>query len=186
VSSGQEGARSVRARASPYLVVAALAVSLAPVATRQRGAAPAVPAPPPPGPAPISALLSASEIVVNESGGIAGRVHAARLVAADGRVEVEYRPREALGSAPPFGGTLESDRYVALWRELETARIWEIRSPRPGGGADLVNVEVRIRLGESGRVVRWDEAGGQTPEIRVLAEIAGRVLAAGRAAAFAR
>ncbi len=40
--------------------------------------------------------------------------------------------------------------------------------------------------GESGRVVRWAEGGGQSPEIRTLAEIARRVLAAGRGSAFER
>jgi hypothetical protein len=137
-------------------------------------------------PAPNAVLLSGSEISVTESGGIAGRTHATRLVASEGRVAVEYRAREVPVSAPPFMGTLEGDRYVALWRELEAIHIWDIRSPEPRAGADLVYREVRIRLGESGHVVRWDEAGELTPEIRRLSETARRVLEAGRQSAFAR
>jgi hypothetical protein len=152
----------------------------------QREVALAASAQPSKDPAPTTALLSGSEISVVESGGIAGRVHAVRLVAADGRVDVEYRAREAPVSAPPFAGTLERDRYVALWRQLEAARVWDIQSPAPTRGADLVHFEVRIRLGESARVVRWNEVGEHTLEIRNLAEIAHRLLAVGRETAFAR
>jgi hypothetical protein len=133
-----------------------------------------------------AALLSRSEISVVEGGGITGRVHSVRLAAADGRVGVEYRPRETPATTPAFAGTLEPERYVALWRQLETARVWDIRSPAPTRGADLVSVEVRVRLGESTHVVRWDEAGQQTPEMKELAEIARRLLAVGREVAFAR
>ena len=135
--------------------------------------------------APAAVVLSSSEISVVESGGIAGRVHSARLVATDGRVAVEYRAREARASARPFTGTLDPERYVALWRELEMARVWSIKSPAPTRGADRVQVEVRIRLDETVHAVRWDEAG-QARELQDLSEAARRVLAAGRESAFTR
>jgi uncharacterized protein (DUF2252 family) len=137
-------------------------------------------------PAPEVVLLSDSEISVTESGGFAGRVHAVRLTGSNGQVGVEYRAREAGASAPAFTGSLGADRYVTLWRELEAAHIWQIESPKPTAGADLINHEVRIRLGESARVVRWDTARELPPEIRRLSEIADRVLNAGRESAFAR
>ena len=98
----------------------------------------------------------------------------------------QYRPRETPATGPPFAATLEPERYVALWRQLEAVRVWDIRSAAPTRGADLVSVEVRVRLGESAHVVRWDEAGQQTREIRDLADIARRLLAVGREVAFAR
>jgi hypothetical protein len=146
----------------------------------------AQPQPQPKTPGSADAILSASEISVIESGGIAGRVHAVRLAAAVGKVAVEYRPREARPTAAPFAGTLEADRYVALWRDLEAARVWEAESPPPTRGADLIHVELRVRLGDSGRVVGWDEGPAQPAAIRQLAEAARRVLAAGRATAYQR
>jgi hypothetical protein len=137
-------------------------------------------------PASRAALLADSEISVTESGGIAGRVHAVRLVASAGRVDVEHRSREAPPSAPPLTGSLEVDRYVALWRELEAAGIWQIRSPKPTRGADLIQTEVRVRLGEASHVVNWDDAGVLAPDVRTVAEIARRALAAGRGTASAR
>ncbi|MGB2717235.1 MAG: hypothetical protein WBC51_23840 [Vicinamibacterales bacterium] len=137
-------------------------------------------------PATQAVLLSDSEISVTESGGIAGRVHAVRLVVSAGRVNVEYRAREAPPSAPPRTGSLEVDRYTALWRELEAARLWEIHSPAPARGADLIHTELRVRLGETSHVVGWDDGGELPPEIRRLAEIGRRILAAGRESAATR
>jgi hypothetical protein len=131
-------------------------------------------------------VLSGSEISVVESGGIAGRVHSARLVATDGRVTVEYRPPDPRASSGSFSGTLESNRYVALWRELENASVWSIASPKPTVGSDIVTVELRIRIGESARAIRWDTVREQQPDVRKVAEAARRVLAAARDSAFAR
>lgn len=167
--------------------VLALVVSLAPApgVALPRGAASAA-AQPSQAPAPVAAVLSSSEISVVESGGIAGRVHSVRLVAANGRVGVEYRAREAPATARPFTGTLDQERYVALWRQLEESSVWSTRSPARTRGADLVQVELRVRLGETVHLVRWDEASQQTPGIRDLPETARRALAAGRESAFTR
>jgi hypothetical protein len=169
-------------------IVAVLGAVILPASGRSapRAAAGSVQGQPPQVPAPDATVLSGSEISVVESGGITGRVESARLVAGSGRIDVEYRARVAPPSTPPFTGTLESARYVALWRELEAGRVWEANSPKPTIGSDLVQVELRIRLGASGRVVRWNVEGVLTPEIRRLAEIASQVLTAGRASAFER
>lgn len=183
--SGTKTRASTR-RASFFTIVALAAGSAILGAVQQ--APPAI-APSPQSEKPAAAeavLLSESEISVTESGGIAGRVHSVRLAASSGRVEVEYRAREAPVSAPPFSGSLPTDRYVALWRELEFARIWDIASLKATAGADLIQTELRVRLGESTRVIRWDEGHQLTPEIRRLSEVARRVLAAGRESAFAR
>jgi hypothetical protein len=166
------------------LAALSLLVASAPAMSMQRGAD--APAQAPRGPAPVAALQAGSEISVVESGGITGRMHSVRLVAGGGRVSVEYRPRTALPSAPALMGTLELDRYVALWRELEQADVWNVPAPQGTKGADLVHVEIRVRVGESARVLRWDEGAIQTAAIRKLAETASRVLAAGRDSAFVR
>jgi hypothetical protein len=113
-------------------------------------------------------------------------VHSVRLSATAGKVDVEYRAREAPPAAPPFTGSLPTDRYIALWRELEKAGIWEVPSAKPTAGADLIQTELRIRLGDSSRVVRWDDAQTLTTEIQGLAAVARRALAAGRESAFSR
>lgn len=131
------------------------------------------------GPAAPAALLSGSEISVTESGGIAGRVHSVRLTASSGRVEVQYRSRAAPRTAPAGTGSLSTERYLAFWRELEAAKIWDMASPRPTSGADLMQTELSVRVGESSHVVRWDEGHQLAPDVRRVAEIARRLLAAG-------
>jgi hypothetical protein len=137
-------------------------------------------------PASEAALLAGSEISVTESGGIAGRVHSVKLTASSGKVSVEYRAREVPPNTPAFTGALAAERYIALWRDLEAADVWEMQSPKPTRGADLIQTEFRIRLGESSRLISWDDGGAVTPEIRRLAEVARRALAAGRDSAFSR
>ena len=137
-------------------------------------------------PASEAALLAGSEISVTESGGIAGRVHSVRLTASSGRVSVEYRAREVPPNTPAFTGALATERYIALWRDLESANVWEVHNPKPTAGADLILTEFRARIGESSRLVSWDDGSAVTPEIRRLAEVARRALAAGRESAFSR
>ena len=131
-------------------------------------------------------MLAGSEISVTESGGIAGRVHSVRLTASSGKVSVEYRAREVPPSTPAFTGTLAAERYIALWRDLEAAKVWEIKSPKATPGADLILTEFRVRIGESRRLVSWDDGSGVTPDLRPLAEVARRALAAGRESALSR
>jgi hypothetical protein len=165
------GARANRTRAP---LLALLTFAFGPVVMAQQG------------PAPAAALTSGSEIAVTESGGIAGRVHSVRLTASSGQVAVEYRAREAPPSGPPFAGSLPTERYIALWRELEAGRIWDIKSAKRTSGADLISTEVRIRLGETSHVVRWDDGQELTTAIRRLSEVARRALAAGRETAFSK
>jgi hypothetical protein len=179
-----DGARSPRARASCLALLFAASLACAPALATQSVAQPATV--PTQDPASTAALLASSEIAVVESGGIAGRVHSARFVAADGRVSVEYRPREVSAVAAPFTGAIEPEPFVALWRQLEKAGVWNVRSSAAGKGADLVQVELRIRSGDRAHVVRWDDAALQKKEFGDLAEAARRALALGGAAAFAR
>lgn len=138
------------------------------------------------GPASDAALLAGSEISITESGGIAGRVQSVRLIASSGQVSVEYRAREVPASTPAFTGALAAERYIALWRDLDAANVWEVQSPKRTAGADLILTEFRVRVGESSRLVSWDDGGALTPEIRRLAEVARRALAAGRESALSR
>ena len=169
-----------------YRAVLAVFVSLhaLPIDAVQRASNP-VPAVPQV-PASAAAVLAGSEIAVVESGGIAGRIHSARFVAADGRIQVEYRAREVRGGAPAFTGTIDPERYVDLWRQFEAAGMWSVASAAPTRGADLIQVEVRLRLGDAVHVVRWDEGNEQTKEVRELGEIGRRALTLGRDASFAR
>jgi hypothetical protein len=137
---------------------------------------------PPQVPAPAATVLSGSEIVVVESGGIAGRIHSVRLLASDGRVDVEYRPP---GNRAGFTGAIESERFLSIWRQFEEAGIWSMRSPAPTKGADLAQVEVRIRLADTIQTVRWDELN-QTVDVRGLAKIAREALALGQQATMSR
>ena len=137
-------------------------------------------------PAPDSAVLADSEITVVESGGIAGRIHSVRLVATDGRIQIEYRAPEARTAAAPFTGTIEPRPYLDLWRQLEAAGAWRVESPPPTRGADLTQVDVRIRLAAVAHAVRWDEGSQQATALRPLGEVTRRALALGRQATFAR
>ena len=168
---GRFGARANSSRAPLFAILVLVAPAVA--ASVQK-------------PASQAALLAGSEISVTESGGIAGRLHSVRLTASSGTVSVEYRAREVPPNTPSFSGTLAAERYIGLWRDLEAANVWEIRSPRPTSGADLIQTEFRVRLGESSRLISWDDGGAVTPEIRRLAEVARRALAAGRESAFSR
>jgi hypothetical protein len=137
---------------------------------------------PPKGPAPAATVLTGSEIVVVESGGITGRIHSVRLFASDGRVQVEYRPP---GNRAGFTGAIESERFLSIWRKFEEAGIWSMRSPAPTKGADLAQVEVRIRLAETTQTIRWDELN-QAMDVRGLATIAREALALGQQATMSR
>jgi hypothetical protein len=127
-------------------------------------------------------VLSSSEIRLVESGGLTGRSREARLVANEGRVTVEYRSF----TAPAKATELPSDRYLALWRELEQADVWRIADPRRTQGADLVESELHLRLGlMRAHRIRWDETSME-PRIHRLMEIARRILSTAREATSAR
>jgi hypothetical protein len=116
--------------------------------------------PPAPTARPTDAeVLSSSELHYSESGGIAGRTHAATLTATGGRVAVSYRPdRSGVGDAL-LSGTLPANRYLELWRDAERIDAWSLASARPpAGGADMIQQELRLRLGTRSHRVTWVEA----------------------------
>ena len=119
-------------------------------------------------PAEEAAVLANSEMEYTDSGGFAGRVHRARLVATAGRVTVEYRPAEPSQMAL-LRGTLEPNRYMELWREAERIGVWTMSSPPKSPGADMIESELRVRLDARSHVVRWQ------PEAAVPASVAGAV-----------
>ncbi len=138
------------------------------------GQAPAGPAPRP----SDAEVLSSSELHYSESGGIAGRVHEATLTAAGGRVSVSYRPdRSGVGDVPQ-SGTLPAPRYLELWREAERMDAWSLTSRRPpAGGADMIQQELRLRLGTRSHSVSWVEG---SEALREASAFGRRILDAAR------
>lgn len=126
-----------------------------------------------------AAVLADSEMEYTESGGFAGRVHQARLAARGGRVDVEYRPAES-PQAPVVRGTLEANRYTELWREAERIGIWTMTSAPKSSGADMIECELRVRLGTRSHAVRWQAGAPGTSSLARAAELGGRILAAAR------
>ncbi len=116
-------------------------------------------APSGPAPRPSDAdVLSSSELHYSESGGIAGRVHEATLTATGGRVSVSYRPDRSGPADVALSGTLPAPRYLELWREAERMDAWSLASNRgPAGGADMIQHELRLRLGTRSHRVSWVE-----------------------------
>jgi hypothetical protein len=97
-------------------------------------------------PALASDILADSEVTYVESGGIAGRVHEAHFAAKGSRVEVAYRPADPRAGRGTFTGTLEPEKYIELWRDLERSGVWTMTSSPRSRGADLREHELRLRL----------------------------------------
>ena len=126
---------------------------------------------------PDADLVSSSELFYSESGGFAGRVHSARLVATGGTISVEYRPPETRAPATPLTGTLPPDRYLALWRAVDALQPWSRADvPPPAGAADMIVRELRIRVGTRSKTVSWVEGAAMGD----LAAAGSRILAAAR------
>ena len=106
------------------------------------------------------AILSDSEISYSESGGFAGRTRETRLIASRGVVTAEFRPAGSASTTPMLTTSVERDQYLALWEEAERIGIWTLVSPKKTPGADLVESELRVRLGLKSRVIRWNDGGG--------------------------
>jgi hypothetical protein len=124
-------------------------------------------------------VLAGSELEYTESGGFAGRVHQARLIATAGRVEVEYRPAES-PRAGVLRGTLEAARYTELWREAERIGIWTMSSPPKSRGADMMEYELRARLATKSHAVRWRPEAPAPDALAGAADLGRRILAAAR------
>lgn len=125
-------------------------------------------------------LLLSSEIAYAESGGIAGRVREARLVASNGKISVEYRPGNARLSDTPHSGTLDPARYLELWREADRLDLWTVESPKPTRGADLMLHSLRLERDGRTHEVRWDDGASGSRRVRDAAAFGRRVLDAAR------
>jgi hypothetical protein len=133
-----------------------------------------------------SDILADSEITYVESGGIAGRLHQAHFAAKGSRVDVEYRPADPRAVRGTFTGTLEPDKYIELWRDLERFGVWTMTSSAKSRGADLREYELRLRLGLSRHTVRWDEGNERSDAIRRGAELGRRLLDVARTVTMER
>ena len=136
-------------------------------------------------PSTESELLSDSELVYEMSGGIAGVVRSAKLVARGGQVSAEYAGDEIPGGGPNTG-PLERAPYLELWKEAERAGIWTFHVPPKEKGADLFQHEIRVRVGARRHSITWTEGDGTTSEERNAMSISERILALARDAAALR
>jgi hypothetical protein len=101
-------------------------------------------------------------------------------------VKVEYQPAEPQAMRRTFTGTLEPDKYIELWRDLERSRVWEMASSTKSRGADVLEYELRLRLGLSRHTVRWDEGNEASDAIRRTAELGRRLLGVARTVTMER
>jgi hypothetical protein len=131
-------------------------------------------------------LLSDSELVYELSGGIAGIVRSARLVAKGGQVTAEYASNDEPHLVVPQKGPLEPARYLALWKEAERAGLWTLEVPEKTKGADQFQHALRARVGERRHSVSWIDGDGGTTSERNAVLIGERILALARDAAALR
>lgn len=127
-----------------------------------------------------SAVLKDSEIQYVESGGIAGRTTEAHFKAADGKVTAGYQGPDLRAPEGMQVGNVESDAYLALWREADRLNLWIVKNPPKASGADLIESELRIRLGSRSHAIRWNEGSMSAGKMSDVAAWARRVLAVAR------
>jgi hypothetical protein len=139
-----------------------------------------------PEPSPESELLSDSELVYEVSGGIAGVVRSAKLVARGGQVTAEYTASDERPPIGPQKGPVEPQSYLALWRDAERAGIWTLEVPGKAKGADEMQHELRARVGERRHSLSWIDGDDSTPSGRNAVLIGERILALAREAAAER
>ena len=125
-------------------------------------------------------LLSDSELFYEVSGGLAGVVRTARLVAKAGEVSAEYASSEMRPGTGPQKGALEHSRYLELWEEAERAGIWSIRISGKATGADLIRHELSARAGDRRHTVSWSDGSGSSATIESAVRIGERILAVAR------
>jgi hypothetical protein len=129
-----------------------------------------------------SDLLSDSELVYQVSGGFAGVVRTARLIAKSGNVTAEYAASDERAAGPQEGAR-EPARYLELWAEAERAGIWTLRVPGKQKGADLMHHELVARVGERRHSVSWTDGETSSPSARDALRIGESILALAREAA---
>jgi hypothetical protein len=138
------------------------------------------------GPSKEAELLSDSELVYESSGGIAGVVRSAKLVARAGQVTAEYSAKEGRSIVGPQNGPLEPSAYLELWREAERLQIWTLEVPAKAKGADEMQHEMRVRVGERRHAVSWSGSDRPSPSEQNAVLIGQRILALARDAAALR
>lgn len=133
-------------------------------------------------------LLSDSELIYRVSGGFAGVVRTARLVAKTGNVTAEYAASDASEerAVDPQTGPREPARYLELWADAERAGIWTLQVHKQKGGADLMYHELAARVGERRHSISWTDGDDLTPSGRNAVRIAESVLGLAREAVAER
>ena len=132
-----------------------------------------------------AAVLADSEIHYRESGGFAGRVEEARLVASGGSVTIEYRASGLPPTTPmPSGGAMDKDEYLKLWNEAARIGFWTLVPPKKSSGADLIESELLLRLGSKSHQVEWNDGG--TVGVGEIARLGQRIFEAARRAPVER
>lgn len=162
-----------------------LVVTLLLVAGGVRGAAPGASFQPREEPGTPDPLAD-SELFYTASGGLAGTVREARLIAKAGGVTVEYSASDHRGGAARLTGVLEPSRYLIVWQEAERLGIWTLAVPGKAKGADLIQQEIRVRAGTRSHTVRWTDVAASSPSARTAAQIGERILAVAREATTER
>jgi hypothetical protein len=139
----------------PLLIAAALATAGPRCASGQDGQAPTAPSG-----IDAESLLADSAMRFESSGGIAGFVSGASIVAKDGVVSVEYRPPFGRMTAEPRRGTMAPGEYLALWKDVLQSGLPSLPStgePEPRG-ADRIRNVFEVRRGSAATTLIWMDA----------------------------
>ena len=125
-------------------------------------------------------MLARSEMEYTESGGLAGRIHRARLIAIGGRVNVEYLPGESR-DAQVLRGVLDANRlHGTLARGRANRRLEDEVGAEVARWLDMIESELRVRLDAASHVVRWQLEASLPAGVAGAAELGRRMLVMAR------
>ena len=124
-------------------------------------------------------MLARSEMEYTESGGLAGRIHRARLIAIGGRVNVEYLPGESR-DAQVLRGVLDADGIHGTLARGRANRRLEDEVGAEVAWCRLIESELRVRLDAASHVVRWQLEASLPAGVAGAAELGRRMLAMAR------
>jgi hypothetical protein len=120
------------------------------------------------------ALLADSAMRFESSGGIAGFVSGATLVAKDGVVSVEYRAPFGRLTTAPRRGTISADAYLALWKDVLQSGLPSLPSTSEpdARGADRIRNVFEVRRGPAATTLIWmdDEPPVEPAGLRTLVD----------------
>jgi hypothetical protein len=129
---------------------------------------------------PEADLLAGSELSYQRSGGIAGSIETAKLVARSGVVTAEYASKSGRTRIEPQTAPVPAARYVELFQEAERAGIWSLEAPRKDGGADQIQYQLSAVAGGRRQLVSWTDGTSSSPSVANAVRIGERILALAR------